>query len=54
MGGERLYIAGCGNAEGNHTEDDFNEWKKNLWRELFAKYESENKGGRERIDSHIS
>lgn len=27
MGGERVYIYGEGNAEGNKTEDDFNRWK---------------------------
>jgi sulfite reductase alpha subunit-like flavoprotein len=27
LGAERIYKYGEGNAEGNHTEDDFNEWK---------------------------
>ena len=38
LGGERLYRLGEANAEGNHTEDDFNEWKKGLWRAVFKYY----------------
>src|ERR1700733_13124422 len=33
FGGERIYKYGEGNAEGNKTEDDFNEWKADLWME---------------------
>jgi sulfite reductase alpha subunit-like flavoprotein len=40
LGAERVFKYGEGNAEGNHTEDDFNEWKADLWSEL-AKYYSE-------------
>jgi len=42
LGGERVYKYGEGNAEGNKTEDDFNEWKADLWSELFKYYESRN------------
>jgi NADPH-ferrihemoprotein reductase len=31
LGGERIFKYGEGNAEGNKTEDDFNEWKSNFW-----------------------
>lgn len=34
LGGERAYKYGEGNAEGNKTEDDFNEWKADMWSEL--------------------
>ena len=39
LGSERIYKYGEGNAEGNHTEDDFNEWKADIWDELFKYYE---------------
>ena len=39
FGGERIYKYGEGNAEGNHTEDDFNEWKADLWKELAEYFE---------------
>lgn len=38
FGGERIYKYGEGNAEGNKTEDDFNEWKAEIWKELFDYY----------------
>jgi NADPH-ferrihemoprotein reductase len=38
LGGERVYKYGEGNAEGNHTEDNFNEWKSSLWQELIQYY----------------
>jgi len=38
LGAERIYKYGEGNAEGNKTEDDFNEWKANIWKELFDYY----------------
>lgn len=38
MGADRIYKYGEGNAEGNKTEDDFNEWKTNLWKEIFDEY----------------
>ena len=38
LGGERIYKYGEGNAEGNKTEDDFNDWKCNLWKEIFEVY----------------
>lgn len=31
LGAERIYKYGEANAEGNKTEDDFNEWKANIW-----------------------
>ena len=40
FGGERVYKYGEGNAEGNKTEDDFNEWKAELWKQLFEYYAS--------------
>ena len=40
LGGERVFKYGEGNAEGNHTEDDFNEWKADMWEELCKYYES--------------
>jgi NADPH-ferrihemoprotein reductase len=36
LGAERIYKYGEGNAEGNHTEDDFNAWKTGIWEELIA------------------
>ena len=39
LGGERVYKYGEGNAEGNKTEDDFNEWRKFIWKELIEYYE---------------
>eukprot|EP00347_Sterkiella_histriomuscorum_P023964 403332775 len=38
LGGERIYKYGEGNAEGNKTEDDFNEWKCQLWKEVVDFY----------------
>jgi NADPH-ferrihemoprotein reductase len=38
LGGERIYKYGEGNAEGNHTEDNFNEWKAEFWVELIKHY----------------
>jgi len=38
LGGERIYKYGEGNAEGNLTEDDFNEWKADMWRDIFQHY----------------
>ena len=38
FGGERISKYGEGNAEGTHTEDDFNEWKKQLWVEVIEYY----------------
>ena len=38
LGGERIYKYGEGNAEGNKTEDDFNEWKADIWKEIFDFY----------------
>lgn len=40
MGAERVFKYGEGNAEKNSTEDDFNEWKANMWKELFEHYAS--------------
>jgi NADPH-ferrihemoprotein reductase len=40
LGAERVYKYGEGNAEGNHTEDDFNEWKAEIWNELFNYYKT--------------
>jgi len=41
LGAERVYKMGDGNAEGNHTEDDFNQWKKYLWKDLFEHFSSQ-------------
>ncbi len=38
LGAERIYKYGEGNAEGNHTEDDFNEWRKDFWKEVIDFY----------------
>lgn len=38
LGAERVYKYGEGNAEGNHTEDDFNDWKADIWSELMKHY----------------
>ena len=38
LGAERIYKYGEGNAEGNKTEDDFNEWKLDLWKEICDEY----------------
>lgn len=37
-GAERIYKYGEGNAEGNKTEDDFNEWRKNFWKDILDHY----------------
>lgn len=39
LGAERVYKYGEGNAEGNKTEDDFNEWKAEMWKDMFKFYE---------------
>lgn len=39
LGAERIYKYGEGNAEGNHTEDDFNEWKAEIWAQIFKYYQ---------------
>lgn len=38
LGGERIYKYGEGNSEGNKTEDDFNDWRRLLWKELMEYY----------------
>ena len=38
LGAERIYKYGEGNAEGNKTEDDFNDWRKSFWGEILAYY----------------
>ena len=40
FGGERVFKYGEANAEGNKTEDDFNEWKAEIWKELFEYYDA--------------
>jgi len=40
LGSERACKIGEANAEGNKTEDDFNEWKAQLWTELAKYYKS--------------
>jgi sulfite reductase alpha subunit-like flavoprotein len=40
FGAERVFKYGEGNAEGNKTEDDFNEWKADIWKELIDFYAS--------------
>lgn len=40
LGGERIYKYGEGNAEGNKTEDNFNEWKLDLWNDIINYYSS--------------
>ena len=42
LGAERIFGYGEGNAEGNHTEDDFNEWKKGIWANIIKYYEAKN------------
>ena len=39
LGAERVYKYGEGNSEGNKTEDDFNEWKAEMWKDMFKFYE---------------
>lgn len=38
LGGERIYKYGEGNAENNKTEDEFNEWKTQIWTEIIDYY----------------
>ena len=38
LGAERIFKYGEGNAEGNKTEDDFNDWRKNFWVEILDHY----------------
>ena len=40
LGGERVYKYGEGNAEGNHTEDHFNEWKAEIWIDILKYYKA--------------
>ena len=39
LGAERIYKYGEGNAEGSKTEDDFNEWKAEIWTDVFKYYQ---------------
>jgi NADPH-ferrihemoprotein reductase len=39
LGGERVFKYGEGDANNNKTEDDFNEWKANIWCDLFKYYQ---------------
>ena len=34
LGGERVFAMGSGNAETFSTETDFENWKKDLWKDL--------------------
>lgn len=38
LGGKRLHEMTCGNAETFSTEDDFNNWKEDLWTKIVAEY----------------
>lgn len=38
LGAQRIFKYGEGNAEGNKTEDDFNEWRKTFWKEILDHY----------------
>lgn len=40
LGGERIFKYGEGNAENNKTEDDFNEWKCLIWKEIVEYYQN--------------
>jgi hypothetical protein len=50
LGAERIYPYGEGNAEGNHTEDDFNEWKKRFWQVVIRYYQSKNPNHEKNIE----
>jgi len=44
LGGKRIYRYGEGNAEKNSTEDDFIDWKQDLWKvvtKFYAESETE-------------
>lgn len=38
LGAAKIYKSGEGNAETFSTEDDFDEWKRDLWPEVFKVY----------------
>lgn len=38
LGGNRLHEMGVGNAETFSTEDDFNKWKEDLWKNIIEHY----------------
>mmetsp|Transcript_13133 Transcript_13133/g.9192 ORF Transcript_13133/g.9192 Transcript_13133/m.9192 type:complete len:142 (+) Transcript_13133:514-939(+) len=38
LGATKIYKSGEGNAETFSTEDDFDEWKNDLWSEIFKVY----------------
>jgi len=40
LGAENVFKYGEGNSDGNKTEDEFNVWKQDLWRELAEYYRS--------------
>lgn len=42
LGGKRLYPSGDGNSETQMTEEQFDEWKKDLWSKLCEHYSSIN------------
>jgi NADPH-ferrihemoprotein reductase len=51
LGGERVYKYGEANAEGNKTEDNFNEWKADMWSELAEFYKKNPIRGQASISS---
>lgn len=40
LGATRVFKYGEGNSYENQTEDMFNDWKTNIWNEIFAFYRS--------------
>lgn len=40
LGATKLYPRGEGNSQFQTTEEDFDKWKKELWRKLVLKYPS--------------
>jgi len=38
LGGKRIHMYGEGNAEKNKTEDDFIDWKMEIWKNLAKHY----------------
>ena len=48
LGGERLHPLGEGNSQFQKTEEQFDEWKSDLWDKLVKFYNDKNTGGKER------
>ena len=51
LGGERIYKYGEGDENDGNTEEQFEIWKENLWKELFAYYSKNGKVPNGKVES---